>query len=282
MKYLICFFALSIISALLLMDKHQKKSKKYALIDFLTAFFVQNVPQNKSLNLFLTAMIDLTADFVLAESYRNQEKIFSELKSGKTSFLIKRAEKKEPLFAKILKNLFLGKDNKIKKNEAQSKTEKLVLCLFLEANRQRGLIEANLPSFFINKKYRVLRQFLKADILFFKTDMKKASQKLMHCLPYFYKTGLIDEAAYAHFMLAQMYVLAKQSDAGEILFQKALDLYLKNENMYGVATLYLNQASFFASLKRFDDAKNTLQSLKKCIKTYNITDLDELIKKIKL
>ena len=282
MKYLICFFALSIISALLLMDKHQKKSKKYALIDFLTAFFEQNVPQNKSLNLFLTAMIDLTADFVLAEPYRNQEKILSELKSGKTSFLIKSMQQREPFFAKILKNLFLGKDVKIKKNEAQSKTEKLVLCLFLEANRQRGLIEANLPSFFINKKYRVLRQFLKADILFFKTDMKKASQNLMHCLPYFYKTGLIDEAAYAHFMLAQMYVLAKQSDAGEILFQKALDLYLKNENMYGVATIYMHLTSFFGDLNRFDDAKNTLQSLKKCIKTYNITDLDELIKKIKL
>ena len=282
MKYFICFFFLAAIFALLMMDKHQKKRKKGALIDFLTAFFEQNVPQNKPLSLFLSAIIDLTADFILAQSEHNQNKILKDLCAGKTSFLIKNVKKKKPVFAKILQNLFLGKDIKIKKNEAQSKTEKLVLCLFLEANRQRGLIEANLPSFFINKKYRVLRQFLKADILFFKTDMKNASQNLIHCLPYFYKTGLIDEAAYAHFMLAQMYVLAKQSDAGEILFQKALDLYLKNENMYGVATLYLNQASFFAGNNRFNEAQNALHLLKKCTKENHITDFDAVIKKIKI
>ncbi len=282
MKYFICFFFLAAIFALLMMDKHQKKRKKGALIDFLTAFFEQNVPQNKPLSLFLSAIIDLTADFILAQSEHNQNKILKDLCAGKTSFLIKNIKKNRPVFAKILQNLFFGKAIKIKKNEAQSRTEKLVLCLFLEANHQRALLEANLPSFFINKKYRVLRQFLKADILFFKTDMKKASQNLMHCLPYFYKNGLIDEAAYAHFMLAQMYVLAKQSDAGEILFQKALDLYLKNENMYGVATLYLNQTSFFADNKRFDEAQNALHLLKKCTKENHITDFDAIIKKIKI
>ena len=282
MKYLICFFALSIISALLLMDKHQKKCKKYALIDFLTAFFEQNVPQNKSLNLFLTAMIDLTANFILAEPYRNQEKILSELKSGKTSFLIKRAEKREPFFAKILKNLFLGKDVKIKKNEAKSQIQKFLLCFWLEANCKREHIKENIPKTALTKKYRVLKEFFTSDALFFQTDMKKAAQKLMRCLPYFYKNGLIDEAAYAHFMLAQMYVLAQAPDTAEILFQKALKLYQSNENMYGVATVYLHLTSFFGNLNRFDDAKSTLRSLKKCIKTYNITDLDELIKKIKL
>jgi len=153
-------------------------------------------------------------------------------------------------------------------------------CFFIESSREYKKLEKNfleLPTFYFHKKYRIFKNLLEARVLFFKTDMKKASQKLLKCLPYFKKNGFVDETAYIFFMLGEMYQVAQSFDVARLMFEKALDIYQKSQNFYAVPFLMLAKGMLLGQQDQFEEAEDCFEKAEKFyIKTKNINEFAQV------
>lgn len=250
-----------------------KNSHKRALKVCLTCFFEKKAHPFSRLNLFLSILIDLTVDFIVKQPRKIQKQMIIELKKGRYALLIKRAQNNAPFLAQSLKALLETKSHHVKSmpEKMHLVSEKFIRCLWFESTfdfEALGGAVQELPGFCFKKKYRVLKKMLSARVLFFKTDLKKASKHLISCAPYFCKKGFLDEGAYCYFLLGEMYRLTQTHDVAEILFNDALKIYQKEENECGVGLIELVKGMLFYERKRFDEA---VASLLKAQKLYEFS-----------
>jgi len=267
MKYLLFivgFVVFSIVFGLWWVRRCHKRALKVCL----TCFFEKKAHPFSRLNLFLSIFIDLTADFILRQPRKIKNQIIDELQKGRCAFLIKTAKIKEPALAQALKLLFETKTVHAKKmpKKAHFASEKIIRCLWLESVFDfEALNDAvkSLPRFYTAKRHRIIKKMLQARILFFQTDLQKASKHLMGCVPYFYKKGFLDETAYCYFLLGEMYRLTQTYDVAEMLFDRALKIYHTVENDCGIALINLVKGILLLEEKRFDEAKDNLSVAEK-------------------
>ncbi len=260
MKYFIYIFICAFLSCCF--GFFIKNSKRRALRTALTYFFEKNALPFSRFNLFLSAVIDFTSDFILRQKRHIQAKIFCDLAQNKTQFLIDAAKQKEPLLAAVLTDIFFLQNKKIKIPSANmSPFSKLLYGFFLENTADYKKLEkllAKMPRFLWQKKYRMLKNFLSARVFFCKTDLKNATKQIVKCLPYFCKKGFTDEAAYCYFMLAETHRTAGLYDMAQMFCTSALKIYEKSENLQGIALLNLAKGVCQTQQGLFETAEESL------------------------
>jgi len=283
MKYFILFWVIVFLGSIIFFVFFQKSMKRQILKNNLTRLFETKTDSGYKFNLFLSLLIDLTADYILKLPKKERKIITDGLKNQSFDTLIKQSKAKEPVLSKIVENLCSKKTKraKISTKDVQSNISKLLYCLWLDASfeyEKLQNIEQTLPPFLCSKKHRAVKNLIQTRVLFCKTDMKKASKKALKCLSYFQRRGLSDETAYTYIMLGQMHNAAQMPDAAHLFFNNASKIYEKSNNLYGAHFINLTKGVLFASNKQFSEAEQCFNTAENFyLKTKNFEELANIL-----
>ena len=258
MKYLICFFVLSVFGGAVFFWQRQKKHISSA---FLKAFLLGKYhgKTNSFFSLFADEIIEMAAYAISNAPYRVRKQIFASLKQGDEKPFFAYLQAKEPPIFALLDSFLSDKPYKSPKNSAHaSDFSKLADLLAFESQFEYNFKKKPPKNgYFLSgsKNLHQLKKLFDARRLFLKTDLKKASQTLIKLTRFYQKENNMLKTAYVYFMLGQIYRLAKAFDTAYIMFDKALFIYTQKKHIFG-KHLVLTALGFNSlSQSNFDEAQ---------------------------
>ena len=232
MKYFICFLVfLSFVFALFIWQRQ----KRFLKFSFLKNFFLKTYAPKTTrthLSLLEGEICTVAAVAVLKAPFKIKHHIFKSLKKSNLQPLTDYLKTNEAPIDALLQALLKEKKHiVIPKTKAFTQTSKLALGILSEAQFERQSIIR--PTPFADKNLQNIRRLLYARFLFFKTDLKKASEILIKLIKAYAKENNVLMTAYVYFMLGQIYTLAKAFDPAHLMFEKALKIYTRIHHEYG-------------------------------------------------